>query len=147
MHWKYAVTFLILIGLAFQIQTIVYRSDALLQVAGPIIIKIKPGETQTFQWGILPDNGKSANVTISTYGNGSQFLSFPKTVQLPVGKSIFVPIKVSIPTNYSGNDVLAPKLRATQAGVQSNGGSIVNLEVAKNVTIRVLNVSDIVLPK
>jgi hypothetical protein len=118
----------------------------LLQVAGPINATVGIGQSADFNWTILPDKGKAANVTISAEGNGSQYLSFPKFLELPEGKFTAVPIKVTIPSNYSQSDLLHPKLRATQAGQPSNEGSIINVEVAKNVTLKVTNFSSTLLP-
>jgi hypothetical protein len=121
-------------------------ASGLLQAAGPINVTSRIGESAHFEWIVLPDKGKSANVTISADGNGSQFLSFPPSLLLPVGKIVTVPINVTIPSNYTGAEKLTPVLRATEAGKDSNQGSIINVEVAKNVTIHVINSSVPTLP-
>ena len=128
--------------------TLLYANSVfgLLQVAGPLNVTIGIGQSADFKWNILPDKGKAANVTISADGNGSQYLSFPGFLELPEGKATTVPIKVTIPSNYSESDVLHPKLRATEAGRESNEGSIINVEVAKNVTLKITNFSSSVLP-
>jgi hypothetical protein len=137
---KHGRLFVLIVVVVF-LQIVVTDSSALLQVAGPIVVKTRLGEAQSFNWVLLSNQEKVINVSISAFGNGSQYLSFPSTVELVHGKSFSIPVKILIPTNYSGTENLNPKLRATQVGIQSNGGSTVNVEVAKNVTIRILNFS------
>ena len=138
--------YLVVISILIMIMAIVIMAHnhpviGLLQVAGPINVTIGIGHSADFKWIILPDKGKSANVTVSADGNGSQFLSFPLTLQLLEGKITPVPVKVTIPSNFSDGQILTPKIRATEAGKESKEGSIVNIEVVKNITLHITNSS------
>ena len=108
--------------------------DALQQVAGSIIIKIKPGETKTFNWGLRTDKNESSTATLSADGNGTNFLLFPKTVNLNNDNITNVLVKVSIPSDYLGNNTLSPKIRATEAG-EKDSSTILDVQMAKIVSI------------
>jgi hypothetical protein len=109
---------------------------ALQQMAGPVVIKVNPGETQNFMWSLFSDKNHTETVTISANGEGAQFLSFPKRVNLTANEVVNVPVTVNIPSNYSGNSTLAPKIRASEIGENnSNGSSTINIEMAKVVSL------------
>jgi hypothetical protein len=130
------------ISIILSIAIVQQQAYALQQVAGHIVVDISPGETKTFGWGILSDSNQSSttittNVNISANGNGSQFLSFPKSVKLPPsGEIVYVPVNVSVPANYKTNSVqeLNPTIRATEAG-QKFGPTAINIEMSKILSI------------
>ena len=135
--------FLLLVSLISQskemttITTIKLDAYALQQVAGRIVVDVRPGETKYFKWAILYDTNQSdvSNVNISASGNGSEFLSFPKSVALrPSGEITNVPVNVTIPANYSTNIELKPIIRATEAG-EKIGSTIINIEMSKILSI------------
>jgi hypothetical protein len=126
------ITSIILLVLS-QIQSPRYV-DALQQIAGSIIIKIKPGETKTFKWGLMTDQNESKIVPLSADGSGANYLSFPKSIKLSTGNLTYVLIKVSIPKEYIGNATLNPTIRATEAGENKNG-TILNIAMAKHLSI------------
>jgi hypothetical protein len=108
--------------------------DALQQVAGSITIKIKSGETKTFNWGLRTDKNESNTVTLSADGSGANFLSFPKTVDLNNDNITNVLVKVGIPSDYVGNKTLSPKIRATEAG-EKDSPTILNIQMAKTISV------------
>jgi hypothetical protein len=114
----------------------ILSSYALREVAGPIVLNMKPGEQMSFKWGLLSDSSIPINVTLSVQGNGSQFLSFPKSVTLPPQQPVYVSVNASIPSTYVGNSQFKPFLFATQAG-QEGGPTILNLQVLKIVTLNI----------
>jgi hypothetical protein len=110
---------------------------ALQQVAGNILIEIKPGETKTFNWGLLSEKNRSSTVNITADGVGAEFLSFPENVTLTAGGQItYVPVNVTIPSNYTGAKELTPSIRATQAG-EEVGATIINIAMLKVLCIAI----------
>ena len=113
-------------------------SYALQQVAGNIIVEIKPGETKTFTWGLLTERNESSIVNITADGIGAEFLSFPKNITLSTsGQITYVPVNVSIPSNYTGASELNPSLRATEAG-KKVGSTIINIAMSKVLCITIV---------
>lgn len=111
------------------------QSHALQQVAGQIVVETKPGETKTFNWGLLSDKNQSSIVNITADGMGAEFLSFPENITLTTsGEIIYVPVNVSIPSNYTGAKELNPSIRATEAG-EEVGATIINIAMAKALCI------------
>ena len=94
---------------------ILVHVDALQQSADPIVVDIKPGETQHVTWGLKSDNeNEIINVDIKAEGDGSEFLSFRKTLELEPNQPIlWTTITVNIPEDYPGGIELTPSLFAT----------------------------------
>ncbi len=111
------------------------QSYALQQVAGEIVVEIKPGETKTFSWGLLTEKNQSSTVNITADGIGAEFLSFPENITLTTsGQITYVPVNVTIPSNYTGAKELNPSIRATEAG-EEVGATIINIAMAKALCI------------
>jgi hypothetical protein len=111
------------------------QSYALQQVAGDIVVEIKPGETKTFSWGLLTEKNEPSSVNITAYGIGAEFLSFPENITLATsGQITHVPLNVSIPSNYTGAKELNPSIRATEAG-EEVGATIINIAMAKALCV------------
>jgi hypothetical protein len=109
----------------------VTQSHALQQVAGDIVVNVNPGETKTFRWGLLSEKNVSNMLNITADGIGAEFLSFPENITLNANEQItYVPVNVSIPSNYTGVKELSPSIRATQAGEQV-GATIINIAMSK----------------
>jgi hypothetical protein len=107
------------------------QSYALQQVAGDIVVEIKPGETKTFSWGLLSDKNGLNTLNITADGIGAEFLTFPENITLTTtGQITYVPVNVSIPSNYTGARELNPSIRATQAG-EEVGSTIINIAMSK----------------
>jgi hypothetical protein len=110
--------------------------SALQQMAGPIVIKVSPSETKDFTWSLFSDKNHTETVIISAVGDGAQFLSFPKRVNLTSNEVVSVPVTVNIPPNYNGNSTMSPRIRASEVGEStSNGSSTINIEMAKVVSL------------
>jgi hypothetical protein len=86
----------------------------------------------------LTDKNKTNAVNISADGTGAGFLSYPKSVELPPGKTVKVLSNVSIPFDHPGGVALNASLRATEPAErnQTSGGTgIVNVEMGKRLFI------------
>ncbi len=110
-----------------------------MQVAGNIFIEIKPGETKTFNWGLLSEKNQSSIVNITADGIGAEFLSFPENVTIAAasGQITDVPVNVTIPANYTGARELTPSIRATQAGEGEVGTAVINIAMSKLLCIAI----------
>jgi len=117
------------------------QTEALQQVAGPIVVKLKPGETKTVQWGLVSDKENDVTVVeLKADGNGAEFLSFPKTLSIDPGQLIFVDITVTIPKNAS-NVELNPTISATKFD-QSGGAIRLNIQMKKTLSIIISSQSE-----
>ncbi len=113
----------------------VKQSYALLQVAGNIIVETMPGGTETFTWGLISEINGSSTVNITAEGMGAEYLSFPENVTLAAGGQVtYIPVNVSIPSNYTGPAELTPSIRATEAG-EEIGQTIINVAMSKSLCI------------
>jgi hypothetical protein len=111
------------------------QSYALQQVAGQIVVEVKPGETKTFSWGLLTEKNEPSSVNITADGIGAEFLSFPENITLATsGQITNVPLNVTIPSNYTGAKELNPSIRATEAG-EEVGATIINIAMAKALCV------------
>lgn len=130
---KPLVVITVLVLLSFSIT----NADALRQVAGKIIVDIKPGESNSFEWGLVSDKpNEITSVELSAEGDGAEFLSFEKTLQIPPTEIVYVPITVNIPPEYPGGIELQPHLIATEFGEQG-GATVINIRMLKIVNLNV----------
>jgi hypothetical protein len=124
------VAILIISTLFIPLNTI-RHSYALQQLAGNIIIETMPGETETFNWGLISDKNASTTVNITADGTGAEFLTFPENITLPAGENVtYLSVNVSIPANYAGDKELTTTITATEAG-EEVGQTIINIGVSK----------------
>lgn len=127
--WLFILTILLL-------PAIIIEAHAIREVAGKVNVQITPGQTKSFQWGMLSDSNSVTAIQLSAQGQGSEFLSFPKSVSLNPQALQYVNVTVSVPPTYPGNVHLTPTLFGTQVG-QQNGPTIINVQIAKAVTLAI----------
>ena len=112
------------------------ESDALRQVGGPEIFEINPGETFTFEWKLIASDENPVSLVMGARGWGSQFVSFPETLELgPFGEGI-AEITVTIPNDHPGGVVLKPVVTATQFG-ERLGTIRINVQAEKVTEITI----------
>lgn len=128
--------FLIFVLLLFPFLT--NYSQALQEVAGPIVYAMNPGETKTLRWGLVSDENKSITLIIGAEGKGAELLSFPKTITIQPKQYAYVNVTVVVPAYYSNNVKLSPSVFATQFGEQG-GSTELNLRMQKVLTINIGN--------
>jgi hypothetical protein len=109
---------------------------ALQQIAGPITVEIKPGESKTFQWGLASDSDVTTNVELRSEGRGSEFLSFTKTINIEPRQFASAEFTVTIPADHPGGVDLMPSLYATEFGEQG-GPTVINIQMKKIPTIKI----------
>lgn len=112
------------------------QAHALREVAGKVDVNITPGTSKAFTWGLLSDSNNTTTVQLTSQGQGSEFLSFPKSITLNAHALVYVNVTASVPSTYPGNVHLTPILYATQAGAQG-GPTIINIQMAKMVTLAI----------
>src|SRR3970040_2381305 len=78
-----------------------YDVYALQQVAGKIMVEIKPGETKSFQWGLISDEDNPITIGLSAMGSGSEFLSFEKSITLQPRQLIYANVTVTITQDHT----------------------------------------------
>ena len=121
----------------------VNQSVALQQVAGPLIIEVEPGKSNTVQWGLVSDKDDVTEIQISAEGEGAQLLSFQKTLSIEPGQLAFVDITVSVPDNYPADIELNPTIVATEFG-ETGGATVLNIQMKKTLTIKIISVESYV---
>ncbi len=112
------------------------NAHALQQIAGPLMLEMKPGESKSIQWGLLSDNDVPINVSLSSEGIGTEFISLPESIELSPGNITYVQVDVRIPFDHPGAVELKPSLLATQGGGQGPqpeqaGQAIINVQMKK----------------
>ena len=137
MHFSLILLIFLIASIIIPKVILITQSYALQQIAGDIVVDIKPGETKTFTWGLLSEKSQSSIVNITADGIGAEFLSFPRNVTLAGGGQVtYVPVNVSIPSNYTGAKELTPSIRATQAG-EEVGATIINIAMSKVLCVAI----------
>ena len=120
------------------------QSFGLMQVAGDVVVEVKPSETKPFAWGLLSDKQNQATtIELSADGEGAECLSFPKTVSLGPGELKQIQGNVSIPADYlvpTNGTELNPTIRAAEQSnkedqVSNESGMILNVQMAKILSI------------
>jgi len=112
-------------------------SDALRQVAGKIIVDIKPGGTSEFEWGLASDNSNQVTrVELSVEGDGGEFLTFEKTLDIDPMKTVITTVQVTIPEDYPGGIEFTPHLIATESG-ETGGATVINIRMLKIVELNI----------
>jgi len=109
---------------------------ALQQIAGPITVEIKPGESKTFQWGLASDSDIVTSIELRTEGRGSEFLSFTKQISIEPRQSASAEFTVTIPADHPGGVELMPSIYATEFGEQG-GSTVINIQMKKIPTIKI----------
>lgn len=111
-------------------------SQALQQVAGPILFQLQPGQTKTMQWGLVSDDNKPVTLALNVDGTGSELISFPKTITIDPKQIVYIDITVTVPADHSNNVKLNPSIYATQFG-ETGGSTILNIRMQKVLTINI----------
>ena len=134
-------TWIFLLLLTSSLTIGISQTEALQQVAGPIVVELKPGETKTVQWGLASDKEHDMTVVeLKADGNGAEFLSFPKTMSIDPGQLVFADITVTIPKNASRAE-LSPTISATEYD-QSKGAILLNIKMKKTLSIIISSQSE-----
>ncbi len=130
---KILVALFFVILLSFSITNV----DALRQVAGQIIVDLKPGQSEKFEWALASDNpNEVTSVKLSVEGDGSEFLSFPVTIELNPSEMKSIEVTVSVPDDFPGDITLTPHLLATEFG-EEGGATIINIRMLKIITLNI----------
>ena len=111
---------------------------ALGQVAGPVVIHVRAGESNTSIWGIF--NQDPVTVSFSADGNASEFISFPEKITLEANNKIsWINIVAAIPAdyNYAQGKNITGAIYALSEG--ESGQVQLNLQLKKNIFIIVEN--------
>lgn len=112
--------------------------DALKQIGGPQELEISPGETKTFEWGLISsEDDRTVTLELSTAGWGSQFITFEKSLELGPRETKYAIITVTIPDDHPGGTTINPDIEATQFGDKS-GSTVINVKAVKKTVISIL---------
>lgn len=117
---------------------LVTNASALQQIAGPIIISVKMGETGTAQYGLVNDDNETITVSLRAEGDVAKYLSFPETLNLTPNKIEYINITAAVPADY--NVSLGRNITGFVYALQTGkpGQVQINVQLMKSVTITVL---------
>jgi len=117
-------------------------SQALRQEAGTPVVEISPGETKTFTWTLISDEVDSTiTIIMGSHRHGSEFLSYPETVELGPLEGKAIEITVTIPNDHPGGVTINPIVTGTQEG-ESGGSTQINVQAFKQPEIIILQNED-----
>jgi hypothetical protein len=112
------------------------NANGLRQVAGKVELKLLPGESQTYRWGLISDIDEEAEIGLRADGPGSEFIFIPSKVNLGPRGSVFVTVNATIPASHPGGVILKPVVYATQFG-KPGGATTINIQMQKTITIEI----------
>jgi len=106
------------------------------EVAGPVVIHVPIGGSNTSTWGIF--NGEAITTKLSAEGDAAKYISLPEKVSLEGNNKVYlVDVAARIPADY--NLTQGTNITGTlYALAEGNPGQVqINLQVKKNVFILV----------
>jgi hypothetical protein len=116
---------------------LVSNAFALQEVAGPLVIPVPVGGSNSTRWGLINDGNETITVNLSAQGDAAKYLSFPATVDLMPKKLVYTNVTANIPAGYGSSlgRNLTGYLYALQEG--QPGQVQINVQMMKSVTITV----------
>ena len=127
-------TILVLLSISF----IFTQVEGLMQIGGPQELEISPGETKTFEWGLISsEDVGTITLEMGAAGWGSQFITIEKSLELGPRETKYVVITVTIPDDHPGGTIITPNIEATQFG-EATGSTIINIKAFKKTVITIL---------
>jgi len=127
-------TILVLLSISF----IFTQVEGLMQIGGPQELEISPGETKTFEWGLISsEDVGTITLEMGAAGWGSQFITIEKSMELGPRETKYVVITVTIPDDHPGGTIINPNIEATQFG-EAIGSTIINIKAFKKTVITIL---------
>ncbi|MCX6821902.1 MAG: hypothetical protein NTW30_03945, partial [Candidatus Aenigmarchaeota archaeon] len=108
---------------------------SLQEVAGPLVISVPIGGSNSAQWRLLNDGDQAITVSLTATGDAAKYLSFPATKDLPPGEIVYISITASVPSDYNLGQNITGFLYALQEG--QPGQVKINIQLMKSVTIMV----------
>lgn len=118
---------------------IISNVDAFLQTGTPVNTNLNHGESLTFQWGLMVQEGENTTIELSAKGEGSELLSFPKTIEAETGVWNIIDITITIPEDYPTDVLITPALYAVIEGEKGEGVLNVNVQMKNTLTIIIGN--------
>ncbi len=116
------------------------NSEGIAQSAGNLVYEIQPGESQTLQWKLSnTSEDESVTVTLDVTGDGSEFVSIPKTLTLPRNVWVNVEITVTIPEDHPNDVYLGPRVSAFQEAIDTGQVIRIHFQVEKQLDVIIGN--------
>lgn len=132
---KFSLIIIFSMILIFQI---IYDVDAFSQTGTNAIVKIQPGESYVYRWGLNSDLDVPVTITLSATGDGADYLSFPESIQLAPGEWVPVDVLVEIPNDNPNDVYITADVFATLKGT-GEGSTVFNLQMQKPFEIYIGN--------
>jgi len=127
----------IIIGILLSL-LIAANVNALQEVAGPIIIPVAAGGSNSSRYGLINDGNETVVVGLRAEGDVAKYLSFPQNVSLEPKKLVYVNVTASLPSNYNSGQNITGFLYALQEG--QPGQVKINVQLMKSITIIASNI-------
>lgn len=117
--------------------TLSFPVTALQQTAGELISNITVGNSSIMKYGLRNEENTSITVKFNITGNVSDYIEYPKELELEPSKLTYIELKTTIPVDYNGNDSLRGTIYALKEG--SKGGQVqLNIRLGKNINLNVI---------
>jgi len=81
---------------------------------------LEPGGSETLQWGMMNVGDGTITVYLEISGEGSEFVTFPESVDIPPKSNVYANVTVTIPSDYPTDVYLAPSLMAVELADPEN---------------------------
>ncbi len=100
--------------------------DAVSQTQTESEFHLNPGESYTYEWGLLSDKNQAVEIKLRAEGEGAELLSFPKIINAQPNTWNYIDITITIPQDHPNDVLLQPKLYAS---IEGEKGSAVNINI------------------
>lgn len=129
----------------FSVLALSFVFSTVLLVSGALALKqslttpeadVATGQSAKILWALFSDKTFNTSLEISAENEGTKYLSFPRSLQLPAGGAAYVEVTISIPHDYSGPSDFVPRMRARETVLYQGGIFFVDEEF-KDIFVRV----------
>jgi len=90
---------------------------------------LNPGESHTYQWGLLNDEEETIVLKLWAEGDGKELLSFPETLEVEPSVWTFLEITITIPEDHPNDVLLEPQLYALIDRQRAEGSVAINVQL------------------
>lgn len=108
------------------------------QESGRLQFHLEPGESQTLQWGMINVGEETITVLLDVKDDGSEFITFPSSVDVSPDGTTYVDVTVTIPSDYPNDVYLTPRITAIEQS-DSEEPVRISLAIQQKLEIRIGN--------
>jgi hypothetical protein len=115
---------------------------ALQQTVGELTTNITAGNSSVLKYGIRNEENVSVTIKFNLTGDLSNYVEYPTEIIFAPNNFSYVELKVTIPDDYSGKNLLNGTIYALKEG--ATGGQVqLNIRLGKNINVHVIQTKGI----